>query len=272
MWSKEKASTAVQREQELINDGGFWKVMKERGSSVMRWLDDNYSANSIVEHLLEARRNHGVVALKIQRELVDEGMTLVNTSAGQEVNKELSELRDKLEDELRRIQLENKDAMATKDVEWQESLVEQRIQLEKLRRMAEESQEALKVNFMRLLAETDAKYRKRMDGIREELRKAEEKMRHAQEPREEKDQTLRALEAKLASAHTVEEQQRLQQKLMEEVAQMKAARMEEERLHREIEENKERESKIVQWLKRIGQLVFPILGTLAATAMSGVLG
>lgn len=272
MWSKEKASTAVQREQELINDGGFWKVMKERGSSVMRWLDDNYSANSIVEHLLEARRNHGVVALKIQRELVDEGMTLVNTSAGQEVNKELSELRDKLEDELRRIQQENKDAMATKDVEWQESLVEQRIQLEKQRRMAEESQEALKVNFMRLLAETDAKYRKQMDGIREELRKAEEKMRHAQELHEEKDQTVRVLEAKLASAHTMEEQQRLQQKLMEEVAQMKAARIEEERLRREIEEKKERESKIVQWLKRIGQLVFPILGTLAATAMSGMLG
>lgn len=138
-WGKEDYETATQREQELVSDGGFWRTMKQRGSSVMRWLGDEASARSIVQSLLEAHRHHGAVSLKIQRELVDEGMSLVNTSAGQEVSKELNELRAKLKEDIDRIQQEYRDALASKDVEWQKSLAEERLKFEAQRRLAEES-------------------------------------------------------------------------------------------------------------------------------------
>lgn len=273
MWSKENPRVAEGREQELINDGGFWKVMKERGSSVMRWLGGADSANDIVERLLKARRAHGAVSLKIQRELVDEGRTLVDTSAGQEVNREMSELREKLEKKLLEIQQENRDAMASKDVEWQESLAEQRKHFENQRRMAEESQDALRVNLERLLAETAARYQSELNNIRQDLKQTEEEVQNARRLNEQKDQKLRELEHELKGAHekSVEEQQRLQQQLMEEMARRDSARLQQEEREQAMREKKEKEGKLVEWLKRIAKIGLPILGTVATSAISVVL-
>ncbi|KAJ0116799.1 hypothetical protein J7T55_009950 [Diaporthe amygdali] len=269
MWGKEDHEKALGRERELVAEGGFWSTMKERGSSVMRWLGDSVSAHEIIEHLLLARSRHGVVSLKIQRELVDEGKRLVNTSAGQEVNRELSELREKMENELRRIQEENKEAMASKDIEWQQSLVEQRLLLEKQRLMAEQSQEALKVDFHRLLAETDEKYRIEMSRILEELKRAEEEMHLAHKLGEEKDQAVKALEAQMSGAGTAQEQAELREKIMRELADMEAARTKEEHLREEIETKTDRWNKIVLWMKKVGELVVPILGAVVASSISG---
>lgn len=274
MWSKEDPIIAARREQELIDDGGFWKAMKERGSSVVRWLGDAHSASHIVQHLLEAHQDYGAVSLKIQRELVDEGKTLVDTSAGQEVNREMAELRANMEKKLQQIQQDNRDAMATQDVQWQQSLLEQRAHFENQRQMAEESQDALRVNLERLLAETGAKYRNELDNIRDELRRAEEEMQHARELNEHKDQIVKELKDQLTSAHvhTVEEQQRLQQQLIDEMAKMEAARKEEEKLRRDMKKRKEEESQLLRWLKRIGAVGLPVLGTVAASAVSAMLG
>lgn len=269
MWGKEDQEKALGRERELVAEGGFWSTMKERGSSVMRWLGDSVSAHEIIEHLLLARSRHGVVSLKIQRELVDEGKRLVNTSAGQEVNRELSELREKMENELRRIQEENKEAMVSKDIEWQQSLVEQRLLLEKQRLMAEQSQEALKVDFHRLLAETDEKYRIEMSRILEELKRAEEEMHLAQKLGEEKDQAVKALEAQMSGAGTAHEQAELREKITRELADREAARTKEEHLREEIETKTDRWNKIVLWMKKVGELVVPILGAVVASTISG---
>lgn len=269
MWGKEEEEKAIGRERELVDAGGFWSTMRERGSAVMRWLGESNSAHDIVDHLLLARSRHGSIALKIQKELVDEGKRLVNTSAGQEVNRELSELREKMESELRRIQEDNKEAMASKDVQWQESLLEQRLLLERQRLIAERSQEALKVDFQRLLAETDEKYRNEINRILEELKKAEDEMHSAQELSEEKDRAVKALQDKMSGAATEQEQEVLREKMMQEMAELKEARIEEERLRQEIEEKKKRRNKIVLWMKRVGQLVLPIVGAVVAAAISG---
>lgn len=271
MWGKDNPDTALGRERELVTEGGFWAAMKERGSSVMRWLGDSVTAHELVEHLLSARSRHGVVALKIQQELVDEGKRLVNTSAGQEVNRELSELREKMERELRQIQEENTEAIASKDVEWQQSLMEQRLLLENQRLMAEKSQEALKVDFQRLLAETDEKYRNELNRVLEDLRKAENEMYHAHKLSQEKDQAVKALEAQMSGARTAQEQEELQEKITQELAEGEAAKTEEERLRREIEAKKARRNKVVLWMKRVANIVLPILGAVAAAAITGAI-
>jgi hypothetical protein len=267
MWAKEDLDTAARREQELVGEGGFWAAMKKRGSTVMRWHGDSSSADAIIHRLLEARDQHGAVSLKIQRELVDEGKTLVDTSAGQEVDRELAELREKLEGELRRIQQENREAMTSKDHEWQESLVEQRLLLERQRRLAEESQEALKVDFERLLAETEAKYRQELESIRGDLHMAGEAMQNAREVCEQKDREVKALQAQMRSAKTPEEQQEIQEKLMQELAGIQEARLKEEKLRQETEEKKAKHNKIVLWLKSVGALVIPVLVTIATAGI-----
>lgn len=273
MWGKEEHETAIGRERELVDKGGFWNAMNQRGSAVMRWLGDSDTAHRIVEHLLLARSRHGVVALKIQRELVDEGKRLVNTSAGQEVNRELSELREKMERELRRIAEDNKEAMASKDAEWQETLLEQRLELERQRLVAEKSQEALKVDFQRLLAETDAKYRNRLDSMLEELRKAEDEMHRVQQLSEEKDRAVNALEARMRSAETAQEKEELRERIVEEKAELEAAKLEEERLGREVEEKRDRWNKAKLWMKRVGKRVLPVVAAvIAATISAGIQG
>lgn len=269
MWGKEEQETALRRERELVGKGGFWNAMNQRGSAVMRWLGDSDTAHRIVEHLLLARSRHGVVALKIQRELVDEGKRLVNTSAGQEVNRELSELRTKMERELRRIEEDSKEAMAFKDAEWQQTLLEQRLELERQRLVAEKSQEALKVDFQRLLAETDAKYRSRIDSMLEELRKAEDEMHRVQQLSEEKDKAVNALEARLHSAETAQEKEELRERIAREKGELEAAKVEQERLGREVEEKRERWNKVKLWMKRVGKKALPILIALLAAGVSG---
>lgn len=270
MWGKEDGDTAKGRERELVDKGGFWSTMQQRGSAVMRWLGESDTAHAIIEHLLVARSRHGVVALKIQRELVDEGKTLVDTSAGQEVNRELSELRGKMERELRRIDEENRVAMTSKDIAWQEALVEQRLQLERQRLMAEKSEEALKVDFQRLLAETDAKYRNQIERILEDLQKTQKEMHRVQEVTEEKDQAVKALEAKISSAETAQEQEELRQRMMREKAEWEAARLKQERLRREVEEKKDRWNNIVLWMKRVGKQALPVVGAVIGGTISGV--
>lgn len=272
MWGKEDEAVAVGRERELTGDGGFWRAMQARGSAVRRWLGDAGSADAIVQHLMRARAAHGAVALKIQREMVDEGKTLVSTSAGQEVDRELAELRDKLDGELRRIQEENKAAMAEKDMEWHQSLNEQRLLLEKQRQRAEQGQEALKVDFQRLLAETDAKYRQEMERVREELRKTEEEKRNAHEISQQKEQEVEALRARIPSAQTLQEEQEVHRRLKQRIAEMEAARENEARLQKEIDEKEARQSTIKLWFKRMGRALLPIVGTLASIAVSGSLG
>lgn len=273
MWGKEEQETAIGRERELVDKGGFWNAMSQRGSAVMRWLGDSDTAHRIVEHLLLARSRHGVVALKIQRELVDEGKRLVNTSAGQEVNRELSELRETMERELRRIAEDNKEAMASKDAEWQETLLEQRLELERQRLVAEKSQEALKVDFQRLLAETDAKYRSRIDSMLEELRKAEDEMHRVQELSEEKDQMVNALEARMRSAETAQEKEELRERIVEEKAELEAAKLDQERLGRDVEEKRDRWNKAKLWMMRVGKHILPVLAAvIAGTISAGIQG
>lgn len=269
MWSKEEPSIAAKREKELISNGNFWKAMKDRGSSVMRWLGDADSARLVVQHLLEARQNHGSVSLKIQRELVDEGKMLVDTSAGQEVNKEMTELRETMEKRLQQLQQDNQAAMATHDVEWQQSLLEQRAHFESQRRIAEESQDALRVNLERLLTETGAKYRAELDSIRVELREAEEQMQQARELVEQKEQVEKELKAQLNSAlNTAEEQQRLQQQLADEKAEIDAARTEKQRLDDEMRSKEKKKNQLLEWLSKIS---IPILGSMAASVISAAL-
>jgi hypothetical protein len=83
----------IQREKQLLADPKWWGLMSQRGSKVYRHQAERQSALDIVDYLVQ--RSETAPLLDIEKELVDEKKTLVETSAGQEINKELQEASKK---------------------------------------------------------------------------------------------------------------------------------------------------------------------------------
>jgi len=113
-WDQVKESVGADRENRLREH--FWSYMIGHGSTITRFYGDRDSAQAMVSQLLGS----GNIVLDIQRQMVDEGKTLDQTSAGVLINGKLAELisksqRDLAEiEELRRKLRESDDAMREK--------------------------------------------------------------------------------------------------------------------------------------------------------------
>ncbi|CZR55862.1 uncharacterized protein PAC_05750 [Phialocephala subalpina] len=102
MWAKERSdhtpdreerSLQVEREQQLHE--GIWAEVIKGGGTLMRHeTDSRGSACKILDEVLDVPENKAILA--IQTELVDENLTLDQTTAGRAVNGELTSLRDRL--------------------------------------------------------------------------------------------------------------------------------------------------------------------------------
>ena len=63
-------------------------------------------------------------ALRLQRELVDEGRTIAETSAGEQLGHEIAELVKKLKTQLQEVQDEMREALAQRDLQTKKELEE----------------------------------------------------------------------------------------------------------------------------------------------------
>ncbi|KAJ0289333.1 hypothetical protein Brms1b_001138 [Colletotrichum noveboracense] len=175
MWGDEENDAAkVRRETELKADEGFWGLMRSGGSKVMRWKNDRSSASAVVEHLLECRQIYGLPTLQIQRELVEENRDLEDTSAGQEVGRELLEARKKMLQDVQDLKKEHKDALRMGDYELAEKLQDQKQEMESKLRKAEEAQKALRVDLEQLLREKTEEFEKKQKELRDQVAEADD--------------------------------------------------------------------------------------------------
>ncbi|KAL5336961.1 P-loop containing nucleoside triphosphate hydrolase protein [Aspergillus crustosus] len=76
---------ANMRESKLAATSDFWGRLCDHGSQVKRWGGDVHSAISLIDELVALNAGGGFVT-QIQRELVDEGKSLIETAAGQELS------------------------------------------------------------------------------------------------------------------------------------------------------------------------------------------
>ncbi|KAF3809651.1 hypothetical protein GCG54_00012939 [Colletotrichum gloeosporioides] len=129
--------TGEKRERELLKKPDWWGEMKSKGSQIRRFSNTQQSA---VDLLWEVAGLPPVV-LQVQKEMVEQGLDVVNTTAGVALNYELADLRAKFEKEIESL------------VERQEKARLQ--QDEHLRKMLEE-QEKKKTAFVRELMEEQA--------------------------------------------------------------------------------------------------------------------
>ncbi|KAJ8456741.1 hypothetical protein ONZ45_g18596 [Pleurotus djamor] len=102
MWGEVSPTVGEQRERELATDALFFKPAIDKGAQLLRNYNERGSVMEIITHIA---KNHPLT-LRIQRELVDEGMSLSQTAAGTELNRELQALVEKHQVELRELREE----------------------------------------------------------------------------------------------------------------------------------------------------------------------
>lgn len=118
MWSGVEPEVGNAREAELMEEDIFFKPVLEKGARMARHEGTAPSAEAIIRLLV----NNQPLPLQIQTELVDEHKDIVDTSAGQELNRELSGQIRKHHEDIRVITEEMEQAMEEKDEETKNEL------------------------------------------------------------------------------------------------------------------------------------------------------
>lgn len=116
MWGEVSLEVGESREDELSSN--FFKPVIEKDAQMARHHNTAESAHDIIRMIMKNRP----VVLQIQRELVDEHKDIIDTAAGEAINKELNEQIRKHKVELKEIQEEMKQALEEKDEETRQEL------------------------------------------------------------------------------------------------------------------------------------------------------
>ena len=166
MWGGVEPEVGYAREAELMREDIFFKPALEKGARMARHTNTVPSAQAIIRLFF----NNRPLPLQIQRELVDEQMDIVETSAGQELNRELNAQIRKHQEEVRAIAKEMEMATKDKDEEARNELeIETKRMHEEIERFESEARRLAsdyrrdKKEFQARLAEMD---RERQEGYR----------------------------------------------------------------------------------------------------------
>ena len=135
MWGEVSESVGEVRERELTTN--FFKPVLDKGAQLARHHNTAESACNIIRRIM---KNQPAV-LQIQRELVDEGRNIVDTAAGDAINKELNEQIRRHQAELKAVQEEIMEALKEKDEQTRQELEEETRKLqEEMNRMRMDSE------------------------------------------------------------------------------------------------------------------------------------
>jgi len=111
MWGEVSPRVGDAREAELMEDDAFFKPVLDKGGQMARHNNTVASAENIIRRILD---NHPL-PLRIQVELVNEHKDISETSAGEELNRELSAQIRKHQGEIRILKEEMEQVMKEKD-------------------------------------------------------------------------------------------------------------------------------------------------------------
>ena len=154
MWDDVSRDAGESRERELSTE--FFKSALDKGAQMARHSNTEQSAHDILRKIL---RNRPVV-LQIQRELVDERKDITHTSAGETINKELSELIKRHQASLDELREEMEQALKKKDEETRQELEEDKRRLQEEMTKIREGSEAMASNYTEEKQKTEARMKK----------------------------------------------------------------------------------------------------------------
>ena len=155
MWGEVSPEIGEVRENELSSK--FFKSALDKHAQMVRHHNTAQSSHDIVRKIM----TNNPVALQIQRELVEEHMGIVDTAAGEAINRELNERIRRHQVELGKVQKEMTQALKKKDEETRQELEEERGKLqEKIEKIRKDS-EGMAANY--------AAEKKRMEARMKEM-------------------------------------------------------------------------------------------------------
>ncbi|RBR20355.1 uncharacterized protein FIESC28_05319 [Fusarium coffeatum] len=228
-----------QREKELIARSEFWGAMHTGGSQVVRWLGTKDSAQTVVDKIIKIHKENGKAMLKIQEELVDEGMSLDKTGAGREVQREIIAAKAELQQEIQQLQNAHAEMMRQSDEELAKTLATQKEAFEqRLQKEAEYEQRlaAATSEQQQLIAAFEEKAAEYALARREQM-EDEESFKDAQAHFATE---VESLEKRIKDQEDLMEQRRLEQELKEAEelkAELEKQRIDEEKTAAMHEEN-----------------------------------
>jgi len=173
MWGGVEPGIGEAREAELAREDNFFKPVLESGARMARHENTLLSAQSIIRLLID----RDPLPLQIQKELVEERKDIVQTSAGQELNRELNGQLRKHQDDMRVLEEEMEQAVKEKDEESRDEL-----EIE-TRRIREETQR-LERDTMRLASDYRREKIEFQAHLAELERAKRERRRDARHPRQ----------------------------------------------------------------------------------------
>jgi hypothetical protein len=100
-WDLVDASAGDAREEELLNEGTFWKSLGERGARTIRMSRDVEERKRLILSI----GTQGPAVLKIQTEMVVEGKLFEDTTAATELDHAMTQLKLEYAEKLHRAQL-----------------------------------------------------------------------------------------------------------------------------------------------------------------------
>ena len=130
MWDRVGKPEGEAREKELISKSDFWGAMIEGGACAERHYGTRDSAMHILGDVIRNRNAKAPKVLKVQHQMVDDGLRLDQTDAGRQFEAELLKQREKHEREIKEMQEEVKELLemnqkkAAEDTERQRKLFE----------------------------------------------------------------------------------------------------------------------------------------------------
>ena len=170
MWNMTDEPDALKRERELMEKSEFWGSMIANGSKVFRQDKDKESARAIIKYLIDKKASNRAAPrpLAIQVEMVDQGMALDMTGAGQEMQSELVKQKAEYEAQLKRLQEKLERALREKDRDWQAQLEQYQRDARAKAEQAEKDRQKLHASNAVLMKRLEAQEENRYDEWRRE--------------------------------------------------------------------------------------------------------
>ena len=179
MWGRVTPQQGADREQQLRDK--FFKAAVDKGAQICRHRANTpESAREILRKILK----NEPLALKIQRELIDQGKDIGQTGAGVELNREIREVVEQYQSEIRELEESMRRAIEEKDEESREELEEEKRrmqeEIEKLRKdsaeMGSNFEKARREMEERIDARFEAQMRRIQEAYEAEIRKYEDRV------------------------------------------------------------------------------------------------
>jgi chromosome segregation ATPase len=199
MWGEVSRDVGEARENELSNN--FFKPVLDKGAQMVRHHNTAQSAHDVIRRIMKNRP----VALQIQRELVDEHKDIIDTAAGEAVNRELNEQIRRHQAELKAVQEDMMQALNEKDEETRQELEAETKKLQEQMERIKKDSEGMASNYSAEKERMATKMRQMEQEAKKERQRAE-----AEYGRQMADLNRRLQEAANASAA---ERKKLQQEM-----------------------------------------------------------